>query len=273
MRLGIEVGEHTLDVAVQHGIQGVPIYINQLIDDGVEQTLKPLQDKGVAVCQIGAFGFNPLSTDVDAQNKQRQMLEQVIPMANDTGCRYIVINGGNYHPSGFLAGDARNFNNKALDLVAQELEPFINLAEKHNVVISIEPYLKTAIHSAERFLQLKQRLDSDALRINIDVTSLYNYQDMWDASAKIETTCNSLAGHYGLGHIKDVELKEAFHIHVDLAPLGSSGTDWSNVLALMSPHLPDDSWLILEHVSTPEEAEQSLALLRQSAEQAGVTLE
>jgi len=273
MRLGIEAGEHTLDIAVKHGIKGIPIYINQLIDDGVEQTLKPLQEKGLEVCQIGAFGFNPLSTDTNAQAKQKQMLEQVIPIANETGCRYIVINGGNYHPSGFLVGDARNFTNEALDLVAQELEPFINLAEKHNVVISIEPYLKTAIYSAECFLQLKQRLNSDALRINIDVTSLYNYQDMWDSSAKVEAICNSLAGHYGLGHIKDVMLKETFHIHVDLAPLGSSGTDWSNVLSLMNPHLPEDSWLILEHVSTPEEAEQSLQLLKVVAQQANVTLE
>ena len=35
-----------------------------------------------------------------------------------TGCSYITICGGNYHPSGFGAGDARNFVPAALDEIA-----------------------------------------------------------------------------------------------------------------------------------------------------------
>jgi sugar phosphate isomerase/epimerase len=273
MRLGIEAGGHTLDLAVKHSIRGVPIYIDRLVNDGVEKTLAPLEERGLEVCQIGAFGYNPLSTDEAEQVRQTKMLEQAIPLANETGCSYLTICGGNYHPSGFGTADLRNFEPNALEKIAQKLSPLVKLAEKHNVKLTIEAYLKTAINSPETFLELWQKINSDALRVNIDVTSLYDVRDVWDSKKTAQHICTSLAGHYGLGHIKDVKLGEGFHVHMGLGPLGSSTTDWSQVLRLMNPNMPEDSWLILEHVSSPEEADASVKLLRDAARKADVALE
>jgi sugar phosphate isomerase/epimerase len=128
-------------------------------------------------------------------------------MANDTGCSYIVICGGNYHPSGFGAADVRNFAPDALDKIAKKLEPLIKLVEKHKVKLSIEAYLKTAINSPETFLALWQKITSHALRVNVDVTSLYDVRDVWNSTKTVEHSCNGFAGHYGLGHIKDVALR------------------------------------------------------------------
>lgn len=273
MRLGLEAGPHTHDLAVEHGIKGVPISVNDLVNQGVDLTLAPLQDRGLQVCQIGAFGFNPLSTDTETQARNAAALEKAIPLAKDTGCPYIVINGGNYHPSGFGAGDVRNFTDAALDRVAEALKPLLESAEKHGAKLSIEAYLKTAVHSAGTFLALKEKAgNSDALRCNIDVTSLYDYYDMWNPAPKVEQICNGLAGHYGLGHLKGVALREGFHVHMELAPITDDPTDWVQVLTLMAPHVPDDSWVILEHVLTPEEGRASLAHLREAAAKAGVEL-
>jgi sugar phosphate isomerase/epimerase len=272
MRLGLEAGQHTLDLAVEQGVKGVPVSAEKLVQDGVRSTMAPLHERGLEVCQIGAFGFNVLSTDRDRQVQQRAILEQAILLAPETGCRYIVICGGNYHPSGFAAGDRRNHTDGALDEVASALAPVVALAEQHGVRLAIEPYLKTAIYSAARFLALYERVGSDALRVNIDVTSLYDYWDLWEPSETVRRTCTILVGHYGLGHIKEVALAEGFHIHAGLAPLGTGATDWAEVLRLMAPHLPEDSWAILEHVQTPEEGRASLAYLRAAAAQANVTL-
>lgn len=272
MRLGLEAGTHTLDIAVEQGIKGVPISADKLVTAGLQETLAPLKQRGLEVCQIGAFGFNPLSLDRERQARQREILEKAIPLAPETGCRYIVICGGNYDPSGFAKAHPRNFTEEALDEVARELKPMLALAEKHGVKLSIEPYLKTAIGTPERFLALKEKVGSEALRVNVDVTSLYAWAEMWDPMPTARRACNMLAGHYGLGHIKDVALQEGFHIHIGLAPLGRGATDWAEVLRLMAPHMPEDSWLILEHVATPDEARASLAYLRAAACRAGVAL-
>ena len=109
--------------------------------------------------------------------------------------------------------------------------------------------------------------------MNVDVTSHYDYADLWDPTDTVRHVCTTLAGHYGLGHIKEVALQDGFHIHAGLSPLGTGPTDWSQVLSLMAPHMPEESWLILEHVLSPEEAASSLSLLREAAKRANVTLE
>jgi sugar phosphate isomerase/epimerase len=257
---------------VELGIKGVPIAAQQLVEEGVAAILAPLKENGLQVCQIGAFGYNPLSTDKEKQAQQADTVRQAIPLAAETGCPYIVICGGNYHPSGFGAGDARNFTDGALDELAQALAPMLALAEQHGAKLAIEPYLKTAIYTPERFLALYDRLQSDALRINIDVTSLYAYWDLWDSTERVEHVCTMLAGHYGLGHLKEVALMEGFHIHAGLAPIGTGITDWAEVLRLMAPHIPNDSWVILEHVLSPKEGRQSYAYLQDAAAKAKVTL-
>lgn len=270
MKLGLEAGRHTRELARELNITGVPIDIASLVNQGPQAILEEL--KGLKVCQIGAFGFNPLSPDHTAQSEQRRLLEAALPLARETGCPYIVICGGNYHPSGFGAHHPDNNSQAALDQIARVLEPFVEAAEAHGVNLCIEAYLKTAISSPERFLALKGRLPSEALRVNIDVTSYYDYQDFLDPSATIQQVCTALAGHYGLGHLKDIALKEGFHLHAELAPLGSSPTDWAEVLRLMQPNMPSDSWLILEHVQSPDEARQSVSLVREAASRTGITL-
>ena len=70
MRLGLEAGKYTLDLAAELGIAGVPISAGSLVEEGVEATLAPLRERGLQVCQIGAFGYNPLSTDRERQAQQ-----------------------------------------------------------------------------------------------------------------------------------------------------------------------------------------------------------
>ncbi len=272
MKLGLDAGQSTLDLAVELGIHGVPIGADQLAQQGVEATLAPLKQRGLGVCQIGAFGYNPLSTDRQGQTHQDDLLRKAIPLAAATGCRYITIGPGNYHPSGFLAEDPRNHTPMALKAMAAALKPMLELAATYGVNLTVEPYLKGAVNGPEAFLALWQQVKAPNLRANVDPSSLYIYEDLLDARSKVEKVCKGLAGHYGLVHIKDIAMGEGFHIHAALAPLGQGPTDWAQFLGLIAPHVPDDSWVILEHVSSPEEGRTSYRLLRDAAEKMGVEL-
>lgn len=274
MRLGLalESGE-THEAALELGIRGVPINAADLAGKGVEAVLAPLKEKGLEVCQIGAFGVNPLSEDRAGQARQQDMLMQAIPLAAQTGCPYLVICGGNHHPSGFGHWDARNWSEGAFDELVAVLEPLVREAADHGAKISIEPYLKTAIDGPDAFHRLRKRMTRpEALVANVDVTSLYDMRDYIRPGPKCKEVCSGFSGAYGLGHIKDIVMHEGFHVNMTLAPLGSSPTDWAEVLRMMAPHLPDDSWLILEHVSDIAEARTSVARLRDYAAKAGVTL-
>jgi sugar phosphate isomerase/epimerase len=273
MRLGLEAGPHTIEMAKELGIRGVPVDAGELVTKGVGEVVGPLREAGLEVCQIGAFGYNPLLPDEEALAEQTELVTKAIGLAADAGCPYIVINGGNRHPSGFLHGYAENFTDAALDEVAENLKPLCEKAEAAGACLSIEPYIKSAVSSPERFLALAGKVGSPVLRVNLDVTSLFGLDEMWDCTETVRNACRSLAGHYGLVHVKDVVLKEGFHIHVDLAPIDEGACDWTLMLKEAAPHVPDDSWVILEHVASPEEARRCTAYLKQCAAEAGVTLD
>ena len=139
--------------------------------------------------------------------------------------------------------------------MAEALDPLLAMATDHGAKLSVEPYLKTAVSSPERFLALREAIAiPDALVCNVDVTSFYDFRDYAAPADRCRAVCEGLAGHYGLCHVKDIGLNDGFHLHMGLAPLGTSPTDWAEVLRLMAPHMPEDSWLILEHVSDAAEA-------------------
>ena len=273
MRLGLEAGADTHAAARELGISGVPVAAADLAKTGADAVLAPLREAGLAVCQIGAFGVNPLSDDMAGQAEQQAMLRDAIPEAAATGCPWIVICGGNHHPSGFGGWDPRNDTEDAIDRAAEVLDPLVSLAAKHGAKLSVEPYLKTAINSPDRFHALRARMtDPEALVCNVDVTSLMDFRDYAAPAVRCRAVCEGLAGVYGLGHVKDIGLDDGFHLKMGLAPLGTSPTDWADVLRMMAPHMPEDGWLILEHVSDIGEARASVATLRGHAQGAGVEL-
>jgi sugar phosphate isomerase/epimerase len=273
MKLGLEAGKDTDLLAEEFGIKGKPLAAGTLAEKGVEGALAPFKEKGMAPCQIGAMGYNALSDDKDALEGQREVLASIIPMAADTGCRYISIGCGNHHPSGFGHYDVRNFTPDAIDAMARELEPMVKLAEKHDAILTIEPYLKAAINGPEPFKQLQAKLNSPALKANIDPSSLYDFWDIVDAEAKVREVCEGFAGHYGLVHLKEVGLEPGFHLKAGLTPIGEGPTDWELLLKLAKPHLPADGWIIIEHVLSAEEGRNSIPLIRKAAAAAGIDLE
>jgi sugar phosphate isomerase/epimerase len=272
MKLGLDAGAASLDLAVELSVPAVPIGADQLAADGVAKTLAPLRERKLKVCQIGAFGYNPLSTDQAAQAAQAGVLAKAIPLAAETGCPYIVIGPGNYHPSGLGTPDPRNFADAALDAMARALEAPLKNAEKHGVRLSIEAYLKGAINSPQRFLDLWGRVPNDALRCNVDPSSLYSFRELIDSRQMVDQVCTLLAGHYGLVHVKDIALSDGFHLHAGFAPLGQGPTDWEQMLRLIAPHVPGDSWVIIEHCLTPQQARADVAFLRAIANKAKLSL-
>lgn len=272
MRLGLEAGSDTLDLARELGIRGVPVDGTTLVQDGVDATLSPLRENGLEVCQIGAFGYNPISEDRKAAEAENAKLSEIIKLAPDTGCRYIVIGPGNYHPSGFGHYDLRNFQPSGIAAFAEGLKPMATLAEENEVHLCVEPYLKGVINSAASFKDLHSLVGSDALRCNVDPTSLYDFRNAVAPEQILHDTCKGLADHVGLVHIKEVSVSEGFHLHMGLAPLAEGHTDWALLLELIAPYVPEDSWVILEHILSTEQGRCDYRILMDAAGRAGVKL-
>jgi sugar phosphate isomerase/epimerase len=273
MKLALEAGAPTMELAAKNRVRGVPISAQDLAAKGVEATLAPLRERGLEAAQIGAFGWNPLHPDPAVLATQTQIVTKAIELAPGTGCRVVVLSCGNHQASAFGAADRRNRSPEAIARYAAALRPLLERAEHAGVLLSIEAYIKGVVWSPEAYLQLEARAGSKALRCNLDVSSLYDLADLIDPAPRCREICSKLAGHVGLVHIKDAGLAEGFHIHAGLVPITSGPTDWKAVLAEVKRAAPSDGWLLLEHVQSAEEAASSLAHLRKLAAEVGLELD
>jgi sugar phosphate isomerase/epimerase len=272
LRLGIEAGSHTVAMAQELGVRGVPVDIHDLVKKGGAALRAELAAQGVEPCQVGAFGYNPLHPDLEYRQQQAELILSVLPELSALGCAYVVINGGNRHPSGFGHGDLYNFSKEGLHETAENLKPLCEAAAANGGYISIEPYIKSCASSAERFCELADAVGSSALRMNLDVTNHYDLGAMWDPRDLIRTTARTLGARTGLVHLKEVVLKEGFHIHMDLGPIGDGPTDWGLVLQEAAPFVAADSWVLVEHIGSPEEARRSFEIVRAAGAAVGVAL-
>lgn len=274
MKLGIDAGGASLEYAAEHGAAGVTVSSKEIFNKGLDAVIDPILAAGCEICQINAMGYNPLYPDKEQLKEQRDVVLKVIELTESLECPYISINAGNYHSSGFLHGDKKNRTAAALADIAEEIKPVLNHAGKRGKKICLEPYVKGAVYSAESYLTLRDLLGSDskALRINLDVASLYDLDALMNPEFFCVSLCRKLQGHAGLVHLKDIKLEEKFHIHADLTPLGKGVTNWKQVIENVVPWLDEESWLVIEHVQSSEEAGSSIKLIRDLCAEAGFRL-
>ena len=273
MKLALEAGPDTLELAVELKISGVPVSGAELVKDR-ERALAPLQERQLTPCQVGAAGYNPLLDDGDRRAQEELLLAllDITPTLEGNPC--IMISGGNFNPDHFGQTDPRNFQSETLQLLADRLKPLIEKATETGARISIEPYLKGAMDSPERCRELAALLgDPPALAFNLDPTSLYDYRDLVDSTSMVERVCRLLGPRAGLIHVKEVGLAKGFHLHAGLVPLGEGPTDWAYYLKESAAVATRDLWVLLEHCLSADEARNSVRLLRKAAEEAGVALD
>jgi len=266
LKLALEAGSLTYSLAQKYQITGVPIEAQELIEKGVKATLEPLNQYGLTPVQIGAFALNPLHPDPKEVAEQTEQVSKIIELAPETGCNTIVISCGNYRKDTYGAIDRRNRTQEAIHRYADIIAPLLEKAEKYSACISIEAYIKGIIYGPESFLTLSKILKSKALRCNLDVTSLYDLNDFIDPKPLWLNVCAKLKGHIGIVHIKDVSLSDGFHIHANLSPITEGVTDWKFALDLIEKTIPEQCWVMLEHVQNAEEAKKSIGFLRKLTE-------
>jgi sugar phosphate isomerase/epimerase len=261
MKLGLVCGPDSIRIAQKLKVDGVSFNATDLVAEGGREKLAALRALQLEPCQIAAYSFNPLLPDPAERLVQEHILAAAIPHVPSTGCRDLVINGGNRHPSGYAGSHRDNFTEGVLDEIARKLEPWVARCEAAGVNLTIEPHVQCAINTPERFLQLKSRLCSRRLMITLDLCNFLTFAELWDPTARLLRICEQLQGHYESVHLKNLGAQPGTHIHVNEVPFLEGQVDWVPVLKAIRQGNPS-AYLILEKVKTEAEAEIGIAAIR-----------
>jgi len=262
MKLGLVCGPDSPRIAHKLKVNGVSVNAADLIADGGKAKLASLHELGLEPCQIAAFGFNPLTSDLKDRQANEQIVEAALPYLQRTGCQDLVVNGGNRHPSGFAGSHRDNYTDAILDEIARALEPWIKRCEEYKVNLTIEPHIQCAIDTPERFLKLKALIGSSRVMVTLDTCNFLHFKDLWNPFPRIADICAQLKGHYTSVHLKNVDLAPGTHLHINEVPFLTGKVEWAPILKIIKRDTPN-AYLILEKVKSEEEALVGITAIRE----------
>jgi sugar phosphate isomerase/epimerase len=211
-----------------------------------------LEEHGLTISNINAFMMNAVGdprqpywhpgwTDPDPHYRaiRREHTLRSLQLADDLGAPHITT-----EPGGLVAADQTP--EAASDIFYEELMPCVELAEKLDVGLLIEPEPELLIERFDQYLAFAERVDSSAVGLNFDVGHAYcvseDPQD-WVAKMREHTV------HYHLEDIADTR------VHAHLIP-GHGAIDFEATLAEIQK-TDYDGWITVElypYIDDPDDA-------------------
>lgn len=139
-----------------------------------------------------------------------------------------------------------NFTAEAFTAVIKAVKQMVKEAEKHDVIVGIEPGVNHPLYTAELAHELVQKLNSEHLKIILDCANLITPSNYVEQASLFEKAIALLDPAIAVVHLKDFIIKDGKVIFV---PVGEGLLNFDPVLKYMKYKKPNLVGLI---ESTPE---------------------
>jgi len=200
---------------------------------------------------VGLYGYyNVVATDPEKRKLGEHRMQFLIENWKRLGSKNISTETGSLNPLSEWNDSPENATEKAYQQCRASLEKFARQAEKTGAVISIEPYWKNVISSAERADRLFRDVWSPALKLVMDPCNYFRKADLANMRAMLTDIFQRVGKQTVLAHAKDV--KGAANVDDTELPASGKGVlDYPLYLRLLA-QLDREIYLAVEHLTLSE---------------------
>ena len=217
--------------------------------DAANKITSCLERNGIKV--VGLYGYyNVVAPNPEIRKRGEQRMQFLIENWKRLGSNNISTETGSLNPKSEWDDSPENATETAYQQCRASLEKFARLAEKTGAVISIEPYWKNVIGSAERAERLFRDVQSPALKLVMDPCNYFRKADLAQMQAMLKDIFQRVGKQTVLAHAKDV--KAATNVDDTELPASGKGVlDYPLYLRLLA-QLDREIYLAVEHLTLPE---------------------
>jgi sugar phosphate isomerase/epimerase len=202
---------------------------------------------------VGLYGYyNVVAPDPENRKRGEQRMQFLIENWKRLGCNNISTETGTFNPKSEWEDSPENATEKAYQQCRASLEKFARLAEKTGAVISIEPYWKNVIGSAERAERLFRDVQSPALKLVMDPCNYFRKAELARMQPMLRDIFQRVGKQTVIAHAKDVKAA-ANTDDTELPASGKGVLDYPLYLRLLA-ELDREIYLAVEHFSLAEVA-------------------
>ena len=154
--------------------------------------------------------FNMIHPDRAIVEQGIRRLEVIASRCKDMGTRLITLCTGTRDAEDQWRHHPDNASPEAWRDLLAAMESALAVAEKHDVLLGVEPELANVVSSAEQAHHLIKDMNNSRLKIVLDAANLFEVADLEDQRRIVSTAIDLLAEHIAMAHAKDRAADGAF---------------------------------------------------------------
>jgi sugar phosphate isomerase/epimerase len=181
------------------GIGSLPATISA---EAVEAVRAAAKAENVGIAAVSAT-YNMIHPDAAKRASGRQALAAIAAAAPGMGGRLVTLCTGSRDAENQWRAHPDNQSAAAWQDLLDEFAQILPLAERHDLILGVEPERGNVIDSAARARRLLDTLGSDRVKIVLDAANLVDGAPQRDWAAIIEGAAEVLHGEIFLAHAKD----------------------------------------------------------------------
>jgi len=160
------------------------------------------QDTGVGIAALSAT-YNMIHPDLDKRAAGRASFTAIAAQAHTMGTRLMTLCTGSADAQDQWRDHPENRSAASWNTMMSEFEALIAIAERHDLLLGVEPELANVIDSAEAALRLIREAQSDRIRIVLDPANLCEVAAPEERRRITAKAIDLLGGHIVMAHAKD----------------------------------------------------------------------
>jgi len=255
-----------------HGYAATSSPVGPDADDETVRAYREAADAAdIAIAEVGAWGYNPLSTDAETRREAVAACKRHLRLADDIGARCCVNIAGSRgdlwdgpHPD--------NFSPETVDLVVETVQEIIDDVDPDTASYSLEPMPWVVPDGPGSYRRLVDRIDRDAFSVHFDpVNMIASPRRYADTAGFVREFVDELGDRIECVHCKDIALRDDLTVHLDEVIPGEGALDYHALITALDG-LDRDIPLLVEHLDTAAEYERAADHVRSVADGAGVDL-
>jgi sugar phosphate isomerase/epimerase len=227
--------------------------------------------EGIVISEVGAW-VNLLDPDTEKRRKNFSYVSSRLALADAVGAVCCVDIAGSYNPNVWYGPHPKNLSAEFFDATVENCRKLIDGVKPRRTKFSVEMMGWSVPNSADSYTRLVRAVDRPAFGVHVDVCNVINSPERFYGNGPfIRETIAALAPWILSCHAKDLDWKPEMNIHfLEVIP-GRGSVDYRAYLEALA-QLPNDTPLMLEHLSKADEYAEGAAYIRKVAREAGVEL-
>lgn len=173
------------------------------IPDGVAQAVRTAAEKaGVAIVSLSST-YNMIHPDPAVRRLGHRRLEVLAAAAVGLPTRLLTLCTGTRDPDNQWRAHPDNDEPDAWTDLLDSMETAVEIADRFDVDLGIEPELANVVNSAEKARRLIDELKSPRLKVVLDPANLFAVATLAEQTRRVSAAVDLLADRIAMGHAKD----------------------------------------------------------------------